>query len=216
MHDPEKCLSKVEIFKTLPHEIKEKLVATSKHQQHYRAGSIIKSATEDGGLIVIDQGKAKVFSLDEDGNEVVLNILKMGEIEGEGELFGENKTNTWIEALEDTAVCSIDKNKFQKFLEDNPAVTLKLLNNFGEKIVQVQRHEMLKSAFNAKERIWEYLKDQSIETGSKIITLSLKKKDLAAYLGISAETFSRQLKILEKEGRLKVKGRKIELKEKSV
>lgn len=216
MHDPEKCLSKVEIFKTLPREIKEKLVTTSKHQQYYRAGSIIKSATEDGGLIVIDQGKAKVFSLDEDGNEVVLNILKMGEIEGEGELFGENKTNTWIEALEDTSVCSIDKNKFQNFLKENPGVTLKLLNNFGEKIVQVQRHEMLKSAFNAKERIWEYLKDQSIEMGSKIITLSLKKKDLAAYLGISAETFSRQLKILEKEGRLKVEGKKIELKEKSV
>ena len=75
---------------------------------------------------------------------------------------------------------------------------------------------MLKSVFNAKERIWEYLKDQSIEIGSKMITLSLKKKDLAAYLGISAETFSRQLKVLEKEGRLKVEGKKIELKEKSV
>ena len=58
MHDPEKCLSKVEIFKTLPREIKEKLIITSKHQQHYHAGRIIKSATEDRGLIVIDQGKA--------------------------------------------------------------------------------------------------------------------------------------------------------------
>lgn len=216
MHNPEQCLSKVEIFKTLPHEIKEKLVSTSKHQQHYHAGSLIKRADEDSGLIVIDQGKAKVFSLDEDGNEVVLNILKIGEIEGEGELFGENRTNTWIEALEETAVCSIDRDKFQNFLQDNPGIAIKLLNNFGEKIVQIQRHEVLKSAFSAKERIWEYLKDQSIARGQKEIILTLKKKDLAAYLGISAETFSRQLKVLEKEGRLKVKGRKIKLKEKSV
>lgn len=216
MHDPEKCLSKVEIFKTLPHEIKKELVKTSKHQQHYLAGSIIKNAEEDKGLIVIDEGKAKVFSLDEAGNEVVLNVLKMGEIEGEGELFEANKTNTWIEALEDTVVCSIDKKMFQKFLKDNPEVTLKLLNNFGTKIVQVQRHEMLKSAFNAKERIWEYLKDLSIEFGRKDIVLPLKKKDLAAYLGISPETFSRQLRSLEHEGRLIVEGRKIRVKEKSV
>lgn len=212
MHNPEQCLSKVEIFKDLPIEIKKQLVATSKHQASYKAGSLIRRSDESGGLIVIDRGCAKIFNLDEDGNEVVLNILKAGEIEGEGELFEEKKTETFIQALEDTTVCSIDKNKFQNFLREHPEVALKLLNSFGEKIVQVQRHEMLKSTFDAKKRVWEYLKELSVKVGKREFALTLKKKDIAAYLGISPETFSRKLKELEKEGKLEVKGKKIKLK----
>lgn len=211
-HIPEACLSKVEIFKTLPAEVRKQLVATSKHQVLHKAGKLIRQPGDSGGLIVIDQGRAKVFSLDEEGNEVVLNILNEGEITGEGELFEDKPGETFVEAMEDTVVCSIDKEMFQKFLKENPEVALKLLNNFGAKIVQVQRHEMLKSAFDAKKRIWEYLKDVSMKEGKKEFVLSLKKKDIAAYLGISPETFSRKLKELEKEGRVKVRGKKIKVK----
>lgn len=211
-HIPEECLSKVEIFKSLPIDVKKQLVQTSKHQVSYKAGSLIRRSNENGGLIVVDSGCVKVFNLDENGNEVVLNILKAGEIEGEGELFEESKSITFMQALEDTQICSIDKNKFQDFLRKNPEAALKLLNNFGEKIVQVRRHEMLKSIFDAKKRVWEYLKELSLKVGKKEFVLTLKKKDIAAYLGISPETFSRKLKELEKEGKLEVKGKKIKLK----
>ncbi|QNQ81584.1 Crp/Fnr family transcriptional regulator [Lactobacillus sp. PV012] len=210
-HNPEKCLTKVEIFKTLPQEVKEKLSTISTHQILYKKGRLIRSMGEAGGLLVIDRGCAKVFNLDEEGNEVVLNILQEGEIEGEGDLFRDSKSNTFIEALEDTQICGIDRNKFQIFLKENPEVALKLLNNFGQKIVQTQRHELLKSVLDAKKRIWEYLKDISIKSGEKEFSLRLKKKDIAAYLGMSPETFSRKLKELEKEGVIEVRGKKVKL-----
>lgn len=38
-------------------------------------------------MIVIDQGKAKVYNLSKDGKEVVLGILQKGDIEGQQHLF---------------------------------------------------------------------------------------------------------------------------------
>ena len=54
-----------------------------------------------------------------------------------------------------------------------------------------------------------YLQDLAQKQGSKNVELKLKKKDLASYLGITAEILSRKLKNLQKENRIKISGRRI-------
>ena len=67
-YSPIACLSKAALFTDLPIELKEKLVTVSEHQQKFPKGSIIRQP-DDGkdGMIVIDQGKAKVYNLSKDG-----------------------------------------------------------------------------------------------------------------------------------------------------
>lgn len=208
-HSPIACLSNAALFTDLPIELKEKLVTVSEHQQSFPKGSLIRQP-DDGkdGMIVIDQGKAKVYNLSKDGKEVVLGILQKGDIEEQQHLFKQGESENFVEAVEDAWVCSINRADLQK----TPDLSLKLLNNFGEKLVAIEHNSVLRNTLDAKERILAYLNDLANEQGKNEVKLELKKKDLASYLGITPETFSRKLKELEKDGKIEVHGRWINVK----
>ena len=211
-HSPIACLSKAALFTDLPTELKEELVSIPTHRQKFGKGSIIRRPLDGkDGMIVIDQGKAKVYNLSKDGKEVVLGVLNKGDIEGQQHLFKQSKNENYIEALEDTWVCSIKRNDFQDLLQKTPDLSLNLLNNFGEKLVAIERNSVLRNTLDAKKRIMFYLNDLANKSVSNEVELQLKKKDLASYLGITPETFSRKLKELEKDGKIKVNKRKIQI-----
>ena len=180
-YSPIACLSKAALFTDLPIELKEKLVTVSEHQQKFPKGSIIRQP-DDGkdGMIVIDQGKAKVYNLSKDGKEVVLGILQKGDIEGQQHLFKQSESENFVEAVEDTWVCSINRADFQNLLQKTPDLSLKLLNNFGEKLVAIEHNSVLRNTLDAKERILAYLNDLANEQGKNEVKLELKKKYLAS------------------------------------
>lgn len=209
-HSPVACLSKAALFSDLPQNLKEKLATVSTHQQRFPKGSIIhQPAGGKNGMIVIDRGKAKVYSLSSDGKETVLVILKKGDIEGQQNLFISSNNENFIEALDDTLVCSINRMDFQQLLEKTPDLAVKLLNNFGEKLVELQHNTVLRNTLDAKERIMSYLQDLSVKQGRSTVKLQMKKKDLASLLGTTPETFSRKLKELEQEKRIATAGKAI-------
>lgn len=188
----------------------EKLVPISTHQEYFPKGSIIRQPGDGkDGMIFLDQGSAKIYSINEDGKETVLGILNKGDADGQQNLFRDNIQENFIEALQDTYVCSIERQDFQKLLKRTPDLALNLLNSFGEQLVIIETNSIRRNSMNAQERIVAYLKDLSKKQGSNVIELKLKKKDLASYLGITPETLSRKLKKLQKENRIKISGRRI-------
>lgn len=211
-HSPLACLSKVAIFATLPKEARTALVKVSSHRIFYPKGSMIRQPFDGkNGMLVIDQGSAKVFNLSPDGKETILNILNKGDIDGQDKLFTSNETENFVQALQDSWICSVNKNDFQTLLKKTPDLALQLLNNFGEKLVKVETNSVRRNTLAASERIMAYLKDLMNEQQTKSIQLPIKKKDLASYLGISPETLSRQLKQLQRNRKIKVKGKQIKI-----
>lgn len=209
-HSPLLCLSKADIFKGLPVELREKIVPISTHQEFFPKGSIIRRPSDGkDGMLVMDQGSAKVYSLNEDGKEIILGTLNQGDSEGQEHLFNNHERENFVQAMTDVKVCSITRNNFQKLLHETPDLALNLLNDFGQRLINIEQNTVRRNSMYAKERIMAHLKDLSRKQGSVTVGLQLKKKDLASYLGITPETFSRKLKELEKDGRIKVAGKKI-------
>lgn len=66
-------------------------------------------------MIVIDQGKAKVYNLSKDGKEVVLGILQKGDIEGQQHLFKQSENESFVEAVEDPGFAQLTAQIFKNF-----------------------------------------------------------------------------------------------------
>lgn len=211
-HSPLECLSNIALFSDLPENLRKKLVTISTHQEYYPKGSLIRQP-DDGkdGIIFLDKGSAKVYNLNEAGKETVLNVLNQGDSDGQSSLFKKEDNENFVQALDDTWICSMNRVDFQDLVRNTPDLALNLLNNFGEKLVTIERNSVRRNSLEAKDRILAYLQDLANKEGSNIVSLKLKKKDIASYLGVTPETFSRKLKELEKDGEIRVDKRQIEI-----
>lgn len=211
-HSPLACLSKAELFKDLPKNLREKLVTISTHQEYFPKGSLIRQPFDGkDGMLVMDKGHAKIYSLNEDGKETVLGTLNKGDSEGQEHLFSDGNQENYIQATTDTWICSMTRKDFQNLFQETPGLALRLLNSFGKKLVAVEQNAIRRNSMDAKERIMAHLEDLSKKQEANVVTLELKKKDLASLLGITPETLSRKLKELENENRIEVKGKQIRI-----
>lgn len=208
-HSAIACLKRLPVFTNLSNNALEKIVPISAHRIHYHKGELIATPDSDSKLIDIDQGKAKVYTLSEDGKEKILYIANQGTIDGQENLFEKETVPKYMEALENTWVCSIKHDDFQELMKKTPALSADLLNNFGLRLVNMERDSARRDLMDSKERIYQYLLDLSHEKNQTTFKLPVSKKDLANILSITPETLSRQLKKLVQEGKIKVNKRVI-------
>ena len=207
-HDKLNCISHVPIFKDLPLDLRQELVKISTHQERFKKGSLLHYPG-DGRLSVmsLDSGKAKIYSLNADGDEQIIDVMQKGDIKGEESLFDSHGDDFFIEALEDSTACSINSRDFQNLLKRSPEMSLHMLNEFGKRLVTAQRNAVRRNSLEAGPRLFATLCDYADEAGSATFTLPLKKKDLASLLGITPETLSREFAKLKHEGIIDLRGK---------
>lgn len=211
-HSAIACLSKSPLFKDLPLRLRQKLVTISSHQDFFPKGSLIRQPLDGkDGMIVIDQGHAKIYSLNAAGKETILAILNKGDSTGQENLFNPNSHENFIQATTDCLVCSMKRNDFQALLKETPDLALTMLNDFGQRLAAEEKNIVRRNSMRAGERILDYLQEQGAQAGRATFKLPLKKKDLANYLGLTPETLSRQLTALQRAGQIVVQGQTITL-----
>lgn len=96
-------------------------------------------------------------------------------------------------------------------MHDQPRLSIKLLELNMVKTANLQKQIQLLTLPKVEDRILRYLQTYADKIGKSSYNLPLKMKDLALYLGTTPETLSRELSLLEEQGKLKRKLRKVEL-----
>lgn len=202
------CVRLVPLFNTLSQENQieiEDLV----RKKTYQKGELVVDPSSDDNLIIVAYGGAKLYNLDENGHENITQILHTGDYAGEDWLFGKKNSNTYVEATENSKICLLNRKDFLNLLEDQSMLSIKLLEQSMTKMQTMQRQIDLLSLPKIEDRLSEYLQEYAVKGGKKTFNLPLKMKDLALYLGTTPETLSRKFALLEKQGVLTRKLRKI-------
>ncbi|WP_323065194.1 Crp/Fnr family transcriptional regulator, partial [Limosilactobacillus reuteri] len=183
------------------------------HYKTFDKGDLIFSPDSQDELIIVVLGQMKVYKLNKDGKEHIIRIIGAGDYGGENYLFDLQNTTVYGIALTKTEVCILYKADFHKLLKIDHQVGQNLLKLNAKKSVELERQAQLLSFYRVDVRLVAYLEDlYNINEEENSITLPMSLKDLASYLGTSAESLSRYFKEFETKGWIERHYRKIIIK----
>lgn len=212
-HQP--CTSKVPIFATLNEEELQKIISLIHQKKYSKAGLICREGEPIENLLLINQGKVKVYRNSLDGREQILYILAEGDFLGERNLFLKQKLADYsAEAMEDTLVCTIAGQDFRQLLLQYPTISIKIMEELCGRIDKLENLIGNISPRETDNRIClmliefrdKYGKRQP--DGTVLIDLPLNREEMASYIGLTRETVSRKLNALKETGMIDFIGNK--------
>ncbi|MFS0946940.1 Crp/Fnr family transcriptional regulator [Enterococcus casseliflavus] len=209
------CIRLVPIFNHLEDSAMN-YIAEKAHTKHYQKGEFLfRSQEKEDTLYIINRGKIRIYRLADSGKEQLVRILNPGDFTGEWTLFNPDAVHEeYAEATRDTVVCMIQQKDVQDFLEQYPAISLKLLAEMSKRLESSERQTTQVALESVITRLVLFLAENvEPEMGnSPTITLPMEKKDIASYLGTTPETISRKFGELEDEGLIQqLSGKRIKI-----
>lgn len=192
------CIRNVPLFADLNQDeidiISEGVVFTDYTKGDY----IFRNGDKADKLYIVVSGKMKISNYLADGREQILYIYATGDFVGAFNLLKEDEFKYNAEALEDTTISTLSKNKFDKIILKNPEITLKILEKAYERIRDVEGLVVRLSAANADAKVagllLELIKDFGVTKKDDIVLdLSINREEMGNYAGISRETMTRKL-----------------------
>ena len=204
-------LGTVPLFNGLAKEELESF-AELMRERSYPRGSVILFENDPGdSLFVVREGRVKVVLIGEDGREVILGVLGVGQHFGELSLIDEQPRSAHVIAMDDASLLVLRREDFRKRVEANPSVAWSLLMELSRRLRRADEKIGGLVLLDVPGRIARLLLDMAEESGGPQIEKSLTHQTIAQMIGASRETVSRAMKDFQDAGWITVERRRIEL-----
>src|SRR5688500_17993704 len=104
-------------------------------EKTYPKGSVILFEDDPGdSLFIVREGRVKVVLVGEDGREVILGVLGVGEHFGELSLIDDQPRSAHVIAMEDSNLLVLRRDDFRRRVEANVSVAWALLNELSRRL----------------------------------------------------------------------------------
>lgn len=181
--------------------------------KNYKKDELLFSAQDEAeGLYYVESGEIRVYKMDEQGKEVEVVRLEQGDFLGEAILFVSSKFPFFAQAVKDSQVLFLDKKTIFHSLEKDPTTARFFLNLLARKCVTLSSRIESLGLKTVRQRLIQYLLSNCSGDQRCLVELKTKKAELAKILGTISETLSRNLKQMQEQGLIEVKGSKIYVK----
>lgn len=122
-------LTRVPLFSSM-NDAEISLLDSSADTVSYKEGDLlIKEGDVADSLYVILFGKVKVFTKNNEGDEIILNELGQGDYVGELALLDDEPRSASVMATKNTEVMKISKQDFKQVLDRHPGLSISLIKN---------------------------------------------------------------------------------------
>ncbi|WP_251574088.1 Crp/Fnr family transcriptional regulator [Limosilactobacillus agrestimuris] len=197
----ELCVQLVPLFNHLE-LTKQRQIEHLVHHQNVTKGTIVIQPSESKRLVIVKQGRLRLYQLNPAGEEQLQRIITTGEYVGETWLLGMKNTNSYVEADTKSEICILHRNDFLHLLQEQTDISFKLLEEQAGRVISLRYQVQLMALPTIGERLLTYLNHLTVIQGSSTIRLPMKMKDLSSYLGTTPETLSRQFSQLRSNGKI--------------
>jgi CRP/FNR family transcriptional regulator, cyclic AMP receptor protein len=167
-------------------------------------------------LYFVKDGYIKIGFIDEDGNEIIKEIIKEGEIFGQFALEKNNLNGEFARAYKgDVSLCAFSIEDFEKLLTKKPMLAIRYSKQVGEKLRRAEFRLVNMLNKDVRSRLLAFFYNLAVMDGydgvatSRTIENYLTHDDVAKLIGSARQTVTTFINQLEDEGLLKITRKKI-------
>jgi CRP/FNR family cyclic AMP-dependent transcriptional regulator len=181
-------------------------------EKSYPKGSVILFEDDPGdALFVVRAGRVKVVLVAEDGREVILGLLGVGEHFGELSLIDDQPRSAHVIAMEESTLLVLRRDDFRRRVEQSPSVAWSLLTELSRRLRRADGKIGSLVLLDVPGRIARMLLDAADEGKSELIEKPLTHQTIAHLIGASRETVSRAMREFQDSGWITTDRRRIRL-----
>ena len=209
-------LTRVGIFADLDEADRRALAACMKPRA-YGTGEVIVGQEDAGdSLFLLTAGRVKVVLYGDSGREVILSILKPGEIFGEMSLLDNQPRSASVMAVEASQALVLERAAFVRHLHDHPNTALAVMRELSRRLRQADRVIGNLALLDVYGRVAGLLKELAQREGVQtdeglVIRERPTQAEIAAMVGTSRETVSRALSDFQRRGLIVMSGKQVVL-----
>jgi CRP/FNR family transcriptional regulator, cyclic AMP receptor protein len=203
-------LRTVPLFEGLDDTELERIARVAGRRRAARGEQLVRAGEPAESLLIMLNGRSKVTNFDEEGREIILAWLGPGEFFGEMGLIDGSPRSASVIAVENCELMVLGKNEFERCMQDNFQIALKLMRILVHRLREADRHIESLALLDVYGRVARLLIDMSSEEeGQRVIRKKISKQDMARMIGASREMVSKVMRDLEVGGYIHVHDDKI-------
>jgi CRP-like cAMP-binding protein len=210
----EQCLEgSNSLLKGLSQKEKETLIQHHTSAQFRKGELLLKEGEKPHGLVCLASGKVKVFKEGVGGREQILRMVRPQGFIGYRAIFADNCYSASAVAIEDSAICTFEKDCVIKIIRKNPDLALLFMKVFADELGYSNNRTVSLTQKHIRGRLAEsllVLRDTyGFENDGKTIKVYLSREDIASLSNMTTSNAIRTLSILASEDIIAIEGRKI-------
>lgn len=209
----EEMLSQNPLFSGLEAFYLKDMMARGEARSWPEGTQIISEGDSGDAIYFILSGKAKVTLYGEEGREIVLAILKEGDMFGEMSIIDDKPRSANVEAVTGMECLALSKSSFLDYMSSHHKVYMRFFAYLTGRLREATRKIEGLALLDVCGRIAHTLigmAKEGAETKEKVVAIDRPThEELAAMIGSSREVVSRALKKMTQEGYIKIEKDKI-------
>jgi CRP/FNR family transcriptional regulator len=195
----------------LTQEQRRELAALGQQRTLRRGETLFATGDEGFACATLISGALKISSFAEGGTERILSLVHPAGFVGE--MFSPVERHDVV-ALTDSKLCIFAKRDYEQAIERFPALARALLRRTAQDLFESRSTIDLMSRRNAQQKVAGFIlaiaraaSDSPCHPAEQF-ELPLSREEIAGVLGLTIETVSRQLSMLERDQLIKREGRR--------
>lgn len=197
-------LSNIKIFESFSDEELDEVAGIAQKRKFMKDSHLFRQGEEMAHFYFVVRGNVKVYRVDREGREQIVNFFGPGEMFPHHATFRTDPYPANASTTMESEVISIAKNDFEALLRSRPDISIKMFKYLGNLIVDLQNRlqekilkptdvQLLSLLMRLSRSHGEYTDDSHIE-----ISMRLTKQEMASMIGLTRETVSRNLSAFKK------------------
>jgi CRP/FNR family cyclic AMP-dependent transcriptional regulator len=196
-------------FDTLSPELRTAFDEISYERTAAAGDALLRSGCQCSQLYQLRAGKVEYRAADARGGDDVTATMTKGDWVGLPEAFSGLPASADVVAITPVELRVIEQREFEALVERHPMLARRLLQLFSVSLSSIYHQARDRNALPLKERLLRTLYMLSFSHGKTLrhqqgILIEMPQEELSQRLAAARQTLNRQLKVLEREGLIRV------------